>query len=373
MDHREPFPCSPKPIPAGSSSFPSCKAGGTTIRIRSRSSGRSPTAASCRSARGSSASRRRRSTICFDTRATSRWRSSKQRPPTRPPQTRSSRHGNAEMLGLEFARTTNGAEIIECDYFTGKEVKRPDFEDRSGFRGDHSSASSPSRCPYLLRQMSALLHGLDALRSRPAARCRSSSRGPAEGSAWTSSSRTRRSAAKKGNRAAFPPAHHAQAAAMQHRRGLESVVVNGNVKAQARAQFFAFALGEKQKRSRLPLEDSNRPTTKSSEPLTAEPYVGVERWRLWLRGSAANEGSSSIVEFSPRTHSLHASDSCVSSSSNSRAEHNLAVVVVRASPSMLTNSPAQSSDRATLFQRRCPRSALAKRRYLSEPPIGERG
>ena len=33
----------------------------------------------------------------------------------------------AEMLGLKFAYATNGTEIIECDYFTGKEVMRPDF------------------------------------------------------------------------------------------------------------------------------------------------------------------------------------------------------------------------------------------------------
>lgn len=33
----------------------------------------------------------------------------------------------AEMLGLKFAYATNGLEIIECDYFVGTEVKRPDF------------------------------------------------------------------------------------------------------------------------------------------------------------------------------------------------------------------------------------------------------
>ena len=33
----------------------------------------------------------------------------------------------AEMLGLKFAYATNGADIIECDYFAGTEVKRPDF------------------------------------------------------------------------------------------------------------------------------------------------------------------------------------------------------------------------------------------------------
>jgi len=33
----------------------------------------------------------------------------------------------AEMLGLKFAYATNGHEIIECDYFAGTEVKRPDF------------------------------------------------------------------------------------------------------------------------------------------------------------------------------------------------------------------------------------------------------
>ncbi len=33
----------------------------------------------------------------------------------------------AEMLGLKFAFATNGHEIIECDYFAGTEVKRPDF------------------------------------------------------------------------------------------------------------------------------------------------------------------------------------------------------------------------------------------------------
>jgi type I restriction enzyme, R subunit len=33
----------------------------------------------------------------------------------------------AEMLGLKFAFATNGAEIIECDYYAGTERKRPDF------------------------------------------------------------------------------------------------------------------------------------------------------------------------------------------------------------------------------------------------------
>ncbi len=33
----------------------------------------------------------------------------------------------AEMLGLNFAYATNGTEIIECDYFTGREIKIPDF------------------------------------------------------------------------------------------------------------------------------------------------------------------------------------------------------------------------------------------------------
>ena len=34
----------------------------------------------------------------------------------------------AEMLGLKFAYATNGADIIECDYFAGTEVRRPDFQ-----------------------------------------------------------------------------------------------------------------------------------------------------------------------------------------------------------------------------------------------------
>ena len=33
----------------------------------------------------------------------------------------------AEMLGLKLADATNGADIVECDYFTGKDTKRPDF------------------------------------------------------------------------------------------------------------------------------------------------------------------------------------------------------------------------------------------------------
>ena len=33
----------------------------------------------------------------------------------------------AEMLGLKFAYATNGGEIIECDYFTGRETRRADF------------------------------------------------------------------------------------------------------------------------------------------------------------------------------------------------------------------------------------------------------
>jgi type I restriction enzyme, R subunit len=33
----------------------------------------------------------------------------------------------AEMLGLKFAYATNGVEIIEIDYFTGRETRKPTF------------------------------------------------------------------------------------------------------------------------------------------------------------------------------------------------------------------------------------------------------